>query len=130
MPVSKGGADGLAISFAEGTGLRLSPLGEGDSDVKGYGLYNVKWSAPFNLEETDGKLNVALDMPSNRSEIPGKFSFGVCTVSEAAAESLRDNIELPTVRGYALTVSEECIDEGTVTFKASYCRRGLSVIVK
>ena len=62
-PVSKTGADGLAITFASGTGLRLAPLAEADADVLRYGLYDVKWATPFDLTATGGKLDVALDLP-------------------------------------------------------------------
>ena len=129
-PASKTGADGLAISFASGTGLRLAPVAETDPDVSRYGLYDVKWATPFDLSATDGKLDVALDLPADRREMPHTMSFGVCTVPTAAASALNGNIMLPSIRGYNLVV--DAVDNGddTVTFTANYSKRGLVFIVE
>ena len=127
-PASKSGADGLAISFAAGTGLKFAPLSETDADVAQYGLYDVKWATPFDLTGTDGKLDVALDLPENRNEIPAAFSFGVCTVPTAAADALEDNIVLPRVRGYKSSVIKQTNADSTVTFTAKYVKAGLVVV--
>ena len=126
-PVSKGGADGLAISFAAGTGLRLAPLSEPDDDVRQYGLYDVKWATPFDLSATDGKLDVALDLPASADDIPDSFTFGVCTVASAAAGALDGNINLPTISRRMLTLTQESNGDGTVTFMARYSKRGFVV---
>jgi len=129
-PVSKTGADGLAIKFASGTGLRLSPLAETDAEVLRYGLYDVKWAAPFDLTATGGKLDVALDLPADRSEIPFSFSFGVCTVPSAAADALAGNITLPSIGVYNLSIEPIPNGDGTVTFRATYAKRGFIVTFK
>ena len=127
-PASKTGADGLAISFAAGTGLKFAPLSETDADVSQYGLYDVKWATPFDLTGTDGKLDVALDLPETRTEIPGAFSFGVCTVPAAAADVLDGNVVLPRVRGYKSVVTTQTNADTTVTFTAKYDKVGFVVV--
>ena len=128
-PASKTGADGLAISFASGTGLRLAPVAETDPDVSRYGLYDVKWATPFDLTETGGKLDVALDLPADTSEIPVELSFGVCTVPSAAAVALEDNIVLPRIKGYTLELDSVANGDDTVTFTATYSKRGLAIVI-
>ncbi|MBQ3340986.1 MAG: hypothetical protein IJG84_03755 [Kiritimatiellae bacterium] len=127
-PASKGGADGLAISFAAGTGLKFAPISETDADVVQYGLYDVKWTTPFDLTETDGKLDVALELPENKREIPSKFSFGVCTVPAAAAEALDGNVVLPKILGYKSSVTGKANGDGSVTFTAAYEKVGFILI--
>ena len=129
-PASKGGSDGLAISFAAGTGLRFAPLSETDADVAQYGLYDVKWPTPFDLTETEGKLDVVLDLPENKREIPSRFSFGVCTVPAAAAEALDGNVVLPKILGYKSSVASEANGDGSVTFTAAYEKVGFILIVE
>jgi hypothetical protein len=126
-PVSKSGADGLAISFAADTGLRLAPFAETDDDVMKYGLYDVKWATPFDLSGTDGKLDVALDLPESAGDIPDSFAFGVCTVASSAANALDGNINLPKISRRTLTVTQEPNGDGTVTFTARYSKRGFSI---
>ena len=126
-PASKSGADGLAIAFAAGTALALSPLAETDADVAQFGLYNEKWTEPFDLTDSDGKLEVKLDLPE---DLPISFSFGVCTVSASAAESLRGKIELPKVSRYSCSISESSIENGTVTFTATYTRPAFTISIR
>ena len=123
-PASKTGADGLAISFAEGTGLLLKPITETDADVLRYGLYNVKWAEPFDLTATGGKLNVSLEFPEDASEIPDRFSFGICTVAASAAAGLVDNIVLPKIKGRTCTIVPVDNGDNTVTFTANCAKRG------
>ena len=129
-PASKAGADGLAISFAAGTGIKLAPVAETDPDVTRYGLYDVKWATPFDLTETDGKLDVALDLPEEKSEIPAMLSFGVCTVPSAAASALEGNIVLPSIKGYTLKLDSAANGDDTVTFTATYSKRGLTITIQ
>ena len=126
-PASKSGADGLAIAFAAGTALALSPLAETDADVAQFGLYNEKWTEPFDLTDSDGKLEVKLDLPE---DLPISFSFGVCTVSASAAESLRGKIALPKVSRYSCSISESSIEDGTVTFTATYTRPAFTISIR
>ena len=121
-PASKAGADGLSISFASGTGLRLAPFAETDEDVLRYGLYSVKTGAPFDLTATGGKLNVALALPANADELPQEFSFSVCTVQSVAASALDGHIVLSRIKGYDTRFESVPNGDGTVTFKAT-CRR-------
>ena len=129
-PASKGGADGLTIAFASGTGIVLAPLSETNADVVRYGLYNVKWAVPFDLTATDGKLDVALDLPADSDEIPASFSFGVCTVQSDAAGALIGNINLPSLGSRVLSIDPISNGDNTVTFKAVYAKRGFVVTFK
>ena len=129
-PLSKYGADGLAISFASGTGIILAPLAEAIADVRRYGLFDVKWTTPFDLTATGGKLDVALDLPQDMSGVPSRFSFGVCTVLAPVAPSIEGNIVLPDVRGYRHSVAVIDNGDGTVTFKATYAKIGFVVSIR
>lgn len=127
-PASKSGADGLAISFAAGTGLKFAPISEADADVARYGLYDVKWATPFDLTGTGGELNVALDLPESKEEIPRSFTFGICTVPSSAAGALEGNLVLEKVKGYKHSVTSEANGDGTVTFTAKYEKRGFVML--
>ena len=130
-PASKTGADGLAIAFAEGTGLRLAPLAEtADADVVRYGLYNVKWAEPFDLTASGGKLDVALDLPETEADIPAKFSFGVCTVAASAADALEGNIVISKIKGRKCAIEAEDNGDGSVTFTAKCEKPGLVFTVR
>ena len=129
-PLSKSGADGLVIRFASGTGIALAPLSETSADVRRYGLFDAKWVAPFDLTASDGKLDVALDLPQDMAEAPSSFSFGVCTVSASAAQSLAGRIVLPEVRGYRHPIAAVDNGDGTVTFKATYAKIGFLFLVR
>lgn len=126
-PASKDGANGLAITFAAKTGLRFAPLAETDADVTKYGLYDVAWPTPFDLTATDGKLNVAVDVPEGTKE---SFSFGICTVDEDAADALDGNIIIPEIKGLKATVVREPAVNNAVTFRADYERRGFMLIFR
>lgn len=126
-PASKDGANGLAIAFAAKTGLRFAPLAETDADVAKYGLYDVAWPTPFDLTATDGKLDVAVDVPEGTKD---SFSFGICTVDEDAADALDGNIVIPKIKGLKGSVVREPAVDGAVTFRADYERRGLMLIFR
>lgn len=126
-PASKDGANGLAITFAAKTGLRFAPLAETDADVTKYGLYDVAWPTPFDLTATDGKLDVAVDVPEGTKE---SFSFGICTVAEDAADALDGNIVIPKIKGLRESVVREPAVNGAVTFRAVYEKRGMILILR
>ena len=76
---SKTAADGLAISFAEGTKLIIL------SDTES-GYCNVKWDAPLSIETVDGKLPVEIDpvgVAGNEN-----VTVPICTFSETAAANI------------------------------------------
>ena len=129
-PTTKGCADGLAIVFSEGTGLRFAPRSETDADVNAYGLVDLKWATPFDLSATAGKLNVAVDLPSASPR--EDFQFAVCTVSAAAAEALtlESNIVLQKVRGFSASVVPRANPDGSVTYLANYVAKGILIIVQ
>ena len=71
-------ADGLAISFAEGTRLVIPAASE-----KGY--CNTKWNAPLTINTNDGTLPVVIDVTgvdASNIEVP------ICTFNATAAENI------------------------------------------
>ena len=80
---SKTAADGLAISFAQGTKLIISA----DTEV---GYFNTKWAAPLSIETTDGKLPVEIDPEGVESGT--NVTVPVCTFSTAAADNIPTSV--------------------------------------
>ena len=76
---SKTAADGLAVSFAEGTRLIIPSGSEA-------GYHNVKWSAPLSINTNSGTLPVEIDMTG--AEGVGDMEVPICTFSAAAAVSI------------------------------------------
>ena len=52
------------------------------------------------------------------------------TVSASAAESLRGKIALPKVSRYSCFISESSIEDGTVTFTATYNRPAFTISIR
>ena len=76
---SKAAADGLAISFAEGTKLVIPA----DTEA---GYFNRKWSVPLTIETANGKLPVEIDPEGVESG--ANVAVPVCTFSTAAADNI------------------------------------------
>ena len=76
---SKTAADGLAISFAEGTKLIIPSGSEA-------GYRNVKWSAPLAVNTDSGTLPVEIEMTG--AEGAGDIEVPICTFSAAAAGNI------------------------------------------
>ena len=129
---STNSCNGLAISFAEGTGLELDVS---DEAVAGYGLYNVAWDAPIGLAEGMDALPVKFNLPSG-FDFSVSHRLGVCTLNPTAAAAFTPRsfsvARIPKVS--ASVVREENRDEDgnlvSVTFVCELAPKGFAVIVK
>ena len=91
----------------------------------------MKWAEPFDLTATGGKLDVALDLPNDRGELPDRLSFGICTVSTAAADALVGKIELPENTGWKVVKVDAVPNgDGTVTFMATCEKHGFVLMFR
>ncbi len=72
-------ADGLAVTFSEGTRL-IVPADSED------GYYNVRWDAPLTINTTDGKLPVEVEMTGN--EGVDNITVPICTFNATAAADI------------------------------------------
>ena len=121
---SKTAADGLAISFAEGTKLIIP------SDTEA-GYYNAKWDAPLSIEAADGKLPVEI-LPVGVGEY-GAVTVPVCTVTETAAASIPvDSFSVTmNVKGVRLSsIVKHPNGDGTVSYLATFEPVGLRIIFR
>ena len=97
---SKTAADGLAVTFEEGTRL-IVPA---DTEA---GYCNVKWDAPLTINTTDGKLPVEVEMTGN--EGTGDITVPICTFNATAAA------EIPETAFTVLRASNKFRQKGPVT---------------
>ena len=121
---SKTAADGLAISFAEGTKLILP------SDTEA-GYYNVKWDAPLSIEAADGKLPVEIEPVGGGGD--GNVTVPVCTVTETAAASIPvDAFSVAMdVKGMRLkSFVKHPNGDGSVSYLATFGSVGLRVLFR
>ena len=127
MPADTTGCDGLAINFAAGTGLVLDAGATGD--LKTYGLYNVKWDAPISVEG-DAALPVSFRLPEDFNY--GKcVTFGICTVSEAAANSIEvTDFAVTAPDGMSAKVEKGEVVDGKVTFSCTVYHAGFVIIFR
>lgn len=129
MALSKAATDGLAITFAAGTGLKLpSPL-TASMEAAQYGFYDKKWLTPFDLSSCGGRLSVEFDQ-ADISDWPRSFELAVCTVPSTAADELTGKISVVPPRGYvSRLLMRENADDETVTFYTVNDKAGFSIIV-
>lgn len=121
---SKTAADGLAISFNEGTKLIIPA----DTEA---GYFNTKWPEPLSIETADGKLPIEI--------IPDGIADGVnvtvpvCTFSTAAAENIHTSsfsvtMNKPNMRLKSFTKQPNGDD--TVSYVAVFGPVGYRVIMR
>jgi len=127
MPLSTNAFDGLAINFAAGTGLVLDAAATGD--MKTYGLYDVKWDSPITVAG-DAALPVSFRLPPDFN--PKKtVTYGICTVSEAAANSIEvADFAVTAPGGMSAQVTKGAAVDGKVTFSCALSRSGFVFIVR
>ena len=101
---SKTAADGLAVTFAEGTRLIIPS----DSED---GYYNVKWDAPLTINTTSGKLPVEVEMAGN--EGTGDITVPICTFNATAAAGI------PETSFEVLRASNKFRQKGSVTTRTN-----------
>ncbi len=75
---SKTAADGLAVTFSEGTRL-IVPA---DTEA---GYFNVKWDAPLAIDTTDGTLPVVIEPVA---DMVGDVAVPICTFNATAAADI------------------------------------------
>lgn len=116
-------ANGLAISFAEGTRL-LVDSEPSTPEMAETGFVATRWAVPLATAAADGKIAVELD-----GELPdADIAVPICTVTDAAA----DNLSFRLVRRprYRASVVPRTNMDGTVTFVAKYEKSGFSLVFR
>lgn len=79
-PLSKTAADGLALTFANGTSLALD-IAPSNADMAQYGLYNVKADAPVTLADGMSTLPVTLNTDGIAEPAP-VYELALATVKD------------------------------------------------
>ena len=121
---AKDAAEGLAVSFAEGTKLVVPA----DSE---YGYCNTKWNAPLTINTTSGKLPVEVALTSS---IDGTqpFTVAICTVNSTAAGSLPADVfnvrKIGDLRCKSVTTRSNA--DGSVTYLANFSLNGTKFIIR
>lgn len=121
---SRSAADGLAISFAEGTKLAIPS----DSEA---GYYNARWDAPLSIEAADGKLPVEVE-PVDVAAC-GNVTVPICTFTETAAadvplEAFSVSMDVKGMRLKSFVKQPN--GDGTVSYLATFGTVGFRVIFR
>lgn len=120
---SKTAADGLAITFDEGTRLIIPA----DTEA---GYYNKKWADPISIGAADGKLQVEIE-PVGIDE-PRTVTVPICTFGETAAdrisrEAFSVSMNKQGMRLRALTKRPN--GDGTVSYLATFGPVGFRLMI-
>ena len=128
QPADATACDGLAISFATGTGLVLDAAATGD--LKTYGLYDVKWNSPISVEG-NAPLPVSFVSADGFDGI-NFLTLGICTVSAAAAETMdaTTSFAVTAPSGLSKRVYACPNGDGTVTFACDLVRGGTTILFR
>ena len=121
---SSAAADGLAISFAEGTHLVIP------ADTE-FGYRNLKWDAPLTVNTADGVLPVKID--DSAVDSASDISVPICTFSEAAAASIPVTKfkVMRTANGLRCKSFEKLSnDDGSVSYVATMGRCGMQIVIR
>jgi len=121
---SRSAADGLAISFAEGTKLAIPS----DSEA---GYYNARWDAPLSIEAADGKLPVEVELVDVAAG--GNVTVPICTFTETAAadvplEAFSVSMDVKGMRLKSFVKQPN--GDGTVSYLATFGTVGFRVIFR
>ena len=116
--------DGVALDFAEGTSLRLSPnpTKEGMSET---GFVITGPANPFRSAAADGKVVVELDVPDENF---GDVEVPLCTVPQAVADAQPFRLVRP--KRHAAKLDAVTNADGTVTFVAKFERTGAILVIR
>ena len=121
---AKEAAEGLAISFAEGTKLVVPA----DSE---YGCCNTTWNTPLTINTTSGKLPVEVALTGG---IDGTqpFTAAICTVNSTASGTISANVfnvrKIGCLRCKSVTTRTNA--DGSVTYLANFSVNGTKVIIR
>lgn len=129
-PLAKESCDGLAFTFGDGAGIRLTCGLEADDPVKTYGIYDVRWATPIATASANATIPVAFDGPRpERDE-----AVGVVTVRDrATADALVGRFtwaKTENLKGTRVTFAVRDNADGTATVVATVERTGLLLILK
>ena len=118
-------ADGLAVTFSEGTRLIIPS----DSED---GYYNVKWDAPLTIDTTSGTLPVEVEMTG--SEGTGDITVPLCTFNATAAADIPETAftVLRASNGFRqkAPVTKRTNDDGSVTYLVTLGRFGTQFLIR
>ena len=121
---AKDAAEGLAVSFAEGTKLVVPA----DSE---YGYCNTTWNTPLTINTTSGKLPVEVALTDGMDEMQ-PFTTAICTVNSTAAGSLSKDAFNVRKAGKArcYDVTTRTNEDGSVTYLAKFKVNGVLLIFR
>ena len=121
---AKTAADGLAVSFAEGTRLVIPS----DSED---GYYNVKWDEPLTINTTSSKLPVEIELTG--SEGLNNITVPICTFNATAAANIPETAFAvkKMANGFRLKSMEKRVNgDGSVTYLATLGIIGTQIIFR
>ena len=122
---SKTAADGLAISFAEGTRLRIPSDSEG-------GYFNVRWDTPLSVETQDGRLPVEVE-PAVSVSGDRNVTVTICTFSATAAEGIPvETFAVKMLKQGMVTKSlrKHVNADSTVSYLATFGPVGCRIVIR
>ena len=121
---SKTAADGLAVSFAEGTRLVIPA----DSEA---GYYNVKWGTPLTINTTSGRLPVEIALTG--SEGISNITVPICTFSATAAADIPETafeVQRASNNFRLKAMEKRANGDGSVTYLATLGLPGTQIILR
>ena len=121
--------DGLALVFGAG-GKLLLDLEPADASLKDWGVYDVKWAAPFSLADGAEGIPVAF---ADADETPPAtvFTRAVATVPSDQANAVKGMLRMPRPwKSYDSTLSVRDNGNNTSTILATYRPSGMTVIFR
>lgn len=116
--------NGARIVLSAGTQIVVG------KDLGEKGFLNVKTGVPFATTAEDGLIRFVVE--TKDGALPSKFTVPLCTVSETAANALREKIVVakPASGYWVEPIKAETNVDGSVTLSVTCCRTGLAVIFK
>ena len=133
---STNGFNGVVVKMSPDTAIKVSLATDSATDLGRFGFFNVGTNTPFDLSDTDGKLQIIPDDPGNLLSSKwkgrgGKVVVNLLTVSTTAADLLEGNIQVSVPRGRLVKIRRLPADAaGRVTFTAAIITPGFMLVVK
>ena len=130
------GLHGVAVAVSSNAAVKVALQSDATTDLGRFGYCNMGTDSPFDLTDCDGTLEIAVADEGGRIAAAkgggAKVSVNVMTVSATAADALEGHIAVRSEDGWkAREIVRNAADaEGRVVFTASFCRKGLMVIVR
>ena len=117
-------ADGLAITFAEGTSLVIP------SDTE-FGYRNLKWDSPLSVNTADGTLPVEVVTPDTEDSLI--MTVPICTFSEAAAASMPETkfkVRKTATGLRCRSLVKRANGDGSVSYVATMGRGSMQMVIR